>query len=140
MSDFVISFFNGLLGCSHKQTTFPLTECRSGIKRTYVVCLSCGRELDYRWYQMKLVGTAAPRAGRVKWRANCSHAAGSRTWSAGSITGVATKDAQMSAKVKILLVEDELAVRNLCVEMLRCAGYDPIVAADGTEGLRIYRE
>lgn len=41
---------------------------------------------------------------------------------------------------KILLVEDEPSVRKLCAELLAGAGYDPISAVDGADGLRIYRE
>jgi len=58
MSSFVSSFFNVLVGCSHKKTTFPLTQSKNDRKRTYVVCLDCGREFDYSWKQMKLGGEA----------------------------------------------------------------------------------
>ena len=38
-----------LFGCRHRRTTFPLTA--GG--RTYVCCLSCGREFDYDWQGMR---------------------------------------------------------------------------------------
>jgi two-component system, cell cycle sensor histidine kinase and response regulator CckA len=40
----------------------------------------------------------------------------------------------------ILLVEDEEGVRNLVVRRLDILGYGAIVAADGEEGIRIFRE
>jgi DNA-binding NtrC family response regulator len=43
-------------------------------------------------------------------------------------------------KLKILVVEDEPSVRKLCADLLWNAGYDPIVATDGVQGLQIYRE
>lgn len=39
-----------LFGCSHRRTTFPLTK-----KRTYVVCLECGREFQYDWQKMRIM-------------------------------------------------------------------------------------
>lgn len=54
--------FDALLGCSHKRTTFPLTEARTARKRTYVTCLDCGQEFDYNWKQMKISDTAPPVA------------------------------------------------------------------------------
>lgn len=43
-------------------------------------------------------------------------------------------------KPKILIVEDEASLRRLCADLLRDAGYDPIVAPDGRQGLEIFRE
>jgi DNA-binding NtrC family response regulator len=43
-------------------------------------------------------------------------------------------------KTKILVVDDERVVRNLCAAVLRTNGFDSIVAANGMEGLEIYRE
>jgi hypothetical protein len=37
-----------VVGCRHRRTTFPLTV--GG--RTYVCCLSCGREFEYDWQGM----------------------------------------------------------------------------------------
>jgi hypothetical protein len=48
------SLLNAFLGCSHKRTTFPLTEAHTACKRTYVSCLDCGKEFDYNWTQMKI--------------------------------------------------------------------------------------
>jgi DNA-binding NtrC family response regulator len=43
-------------------------------------------------------------------------------------------------KTKVLVVDDEPIVRNLCAAVLRANGFDSIVAANGVEGLEIYRE
>ncbi len=40
----------------------------------------------------------------------------------------------------ILLVDDEEGVRDLTVQRLNVLGYDTITAADGTQGVRIFRE
>ena len=57
------SFLNKMLGCSHHNTTFPLTPARKngapqapGVARngTYIVCLDCGREFDYNWSEMRM--------------------------------------------------------------------------------------
>ncbi len=40
----------------------------------------------------------------------------------------------------ILLVEDEAGVRNLVVRRLDLLGYDSIIAEDGEEGVRVFRE
>ena len=50
-----------LLGCRHRRTTFPLTAGR----RTYVCCLSCGREIDYDWHTM--------RRARIRWSGHRKH-------------------------------------------------------------------
>ncbi len=64
------SLLNGLFGCSHKRTTFPLTPQRksaglqaSGTARsgTYVTCLDCGKELDYNWDEMRIGRPVAER-------------------------------------------------------------------------------
>jgi hypothetical protein len=61
------SFFEGLFGCAHKRTTFPLTPAhKSGNKNaTYVVCLDCGKEFAYDWSRMRVgeaVGARVPAA------------------------------------------------------------------------------
>lgn len=43
-------------------------------------------------------------------------------------------------KTKILIVEDEALIRDLCELMLRHFGFDPIVAVNGIEGLQVYNE
>ena len=40
----------------------------------------------------------------------------------------------------ILLIEDEAGVRNLVVRRLDLLGYDSIIAEDGEEGVRVFRE
>jgi hypothetical protein len=53
---------NPILGCSHKRYTFPMTLAngrpsgeRAARKRTYVVCLACGKEFAYDWENMKVL-------------------------------------------------------------------------------------
>jgi hypothetical protein len=57
------SILDGLFGCSHRRTTFPLTPGRknagfsaAGATRngTYVVCLDCGKEFAYNWNLMRV--------------------------------------------------------------------------------------
>jgi len=50
------TMLNMFFGCSHRRTTFPLTLARKGAPRhnTYVVCLDCGKELDYNWNEMRV--------------------------------------------------------------------------------------
>jgi len=57
------SIFNTLFGCSHQQTTFPITPGRRNAgfsgqsatrANTYVVCLDCGKEFAYDWQSMKI--------------------------------------------------------------------------------------
>jgi DNA-binding NtrC family response regulator len=43
-------------------------------------------------------------------------------------------------KTKILIVDDESQVRDICALMLRHFGFDSIVAANGADGLQIYNE
>lgn len=58
----LVSLANALFGCSHRNTTFPLTPTRraatlsSGSARlgTYVVCLDCGKEFRYNWKEMRV--------------------------------------------------------------------------------------
>jgi len=57
-----------MFGCRHSRYSFPLT-IRAGSRRaaagrmgTYVVCLDCGREFNYDWQEMHIVG-AQPREG-----------------------------------------------------------------------------
>jgi hypothetical protein len=57
-------------GCSHRKTSFPITLGKGPKKtevpkRTYIVCLDCGKELPYSWEEMAVVktqknGAAAP--------------------------------------------------------------------------------
>lgn len=47
--DWLVRLLDYLFGCSHPKTTFPQTIRAGGTKRTYIVCLDCGREWDYAW-------------------------------------------------------------------------------------------
>ncbi len=40
---------------------------------------------------------------------------------------------------KILIIEDEQAIRNILSEPLTCAGYEVVTASDGLEGIRSFR-
>lgn len=51
------SFFSLLFGCSHKQTTFPITPVRGA---TYVACLDCGKEFAYDWTTMQVGEQVSP--------------------------------------------------------------------------------
>jgi hypothetical protein len=48
-----------LFGCSHQRYTFPITPAYLGAK-TYVACLDCGREFEYDWQNMRVVGEYVP--------------------------------------------------------------------------------
>ena len=53
------TIFGRIFGCSHNRTTFPLTMSRrcehaGARKRTYVVCLGCGKEFNYNWKEMRI--------------------------------------------------------------------------------------
>jgi hypothetical protein len=59
------SLLNTLLFCAHRRTTFPMTTTMSRQphasstlplgKRTYVICLDCGKEFSYNWKEMRIV-------------------------------------------------------------------------------------
>jgi CheY-like chemotaxis protein len=65
---------------------------------------------------------------------------------ASSVTdkeGEETKSLQSDTAARrktILVVEDEAGVRNLVVRRLDLLGYDSIIAEDGEEGVRVFRE
>lgn len=44
---------NLIFGCHHRALSWPLTV-HDPMKRTYVVCLSCGAEFDYDFEAMQL--------------------------------------------------------------------------------------
>ncbi len=54
------SLLDVFFGCSHRRTTFPQTPAhrRTSVSaqpgRTYVVCLDCGKELNYNWTEMRV--------------------------------------------------------------------------------------
>lgn len=54
-------------GCPHFRMSFPITRGRKGPEpaesgvvphKTYVVCLSCGKEIPYSWEQMRVLKQA----------------------------------------------------------------------------------
>jgi hypothetical protein len=47
------SILQSIFGCPHRTTTFPQTPARN--RRTYVVCLHCGKEFGYDWNAMRIV-------------------------------------------------------------------------------------
>ena len=49
----IAKLFNALFGCRHKRTAFPITNRKQ--KRTYIVCLECGREIPFSWEEMRRV-------------------------------------------------------------------------------------
>jgi len=49
------SVLDGLFGCSHRRTTFPMTPKRSPVRPgAYVTCLDCGKEFAYNWKEMRM--------------------------------------------------------------------------------------
>lgn len=46
----------------------------------------------------------------------------------------------MPNRLKILIVDDEPVVRNLCAVILRNRDFDPIVTCNGLEALAVFRE
>ena len=51
------SLFNTLFRCSHRRTTFPLTQARTtdpDASEIYVVCLDCGKQFVYDWERMRI--------------------------------------------------------------------------------------
>jgi hypothetical protein len=66
----IAKLFDLLFGCSHPQCSWPLTVrlARPRAKaRTYVVCLSCGREFTYDWSRMERLDRqeCEPHTGEV---------------------------------------------------------------------------
>ena len=43
-------------------------------------------------------------------------------------------------KTKVLVVDDEPSIRNVCSVILRKNGFDPLLATDGLEGLSTFEE
>ena len=51
-----------LLLCSHRKLSFPITtvcgedsfQCEPNVKKTYVVCLACGKKFTYNWDQLRI--------------------------------------------------------------------------------------
>jgi hypothetical protein len=48
------SFIDGLFGCSHRRTTFPITPKRAARSGAHVTCLDCGKEFAYNWSEMRM--------------------------------------------------------------------------------------
>jgi len=42
-----------LLGCRHREFTFPRSTRNGKTCRMYICCVSCGREFEYSWSAMK---------------------------------------------------------------------------------------
>ena len=65
------SLFNTLFRCSHRRTTFPLTQARktgADESEIYVVCLDCGKQFVYDWEHMRIakpvdIAATSPSAG-----------------------------------------------------------------------------
>jgi CheY-like chemotaxis protein len=55
-----------------------------------------------------------------------------------SIRSLKEKKTQKAAR--ILIIDDELVIRDLLVDILEREGYETVAATDGNEGIRIYRE
>jgi CheY-like chemotaxis protein len=55
-----------------------------------------------------------------------------------SIRSLKEKKTQKAAR--ILIIDDELLIRDLLVDILEREGYETVAATDGNEGIRIYRE
>lgn len=52
-----MSIFSGFFGCGHKNLSRVFTiKNKFGAKRTYKVCLECGREFDYCLESMEIIG------------------------------------------------------------------------------------
>ena len=58
-------FVASLFGCAHRHCTFPITKKigaalpeDGACRKTYIVCLDCGKEFPYDWQQMKVVAAA----------------------------------------------------------------------------------
>ena len=41
---------------------------------------------------------------------------------------------------RILIIDDEAAIRNLLIKILEREGYETMAASDGKDGIRLYRE
>ena len=62
---------DAMFGCWHSRYSFPMTV-RAGTRRnqpatrvgTYVVCLDCGKELNYDWQKMRVIDARARDASR----------------------------------------------------------------------------
>jgi hypothetical protein len=65
------ALLSALLGCRHRRTSMPFTphpgtrrEPVLGDRKTYVVCLDCGKQFPYNWDEMRRSRTSAePRRG-----------------------------------------------------------------------------
>lgn len=55
-----------------------------------------------------------------------------------SIKSLKEKNIQKAAR--ILIIDDELLIRDLLVNILEREGYETVTAIDGNEGIRLYRE
>jgi hypothetical protein len=58
----LLSIFQFTFGCRHSQRSAVFTIK----KRTYQVCLNCGREFDYSWARMHSVQSSVPGSPDAK--------------------------------------------------------------------------
>ncbi len=64
----MVSLFDFLFGCWHKNFSFPITKKRgqrlspaASLTGTYVACLGCGKEFAYDWQEMKIIHASETR-------------------------------------------------------------------------------
>ena len=125
------SLLNTLLFCAHRRTTFPMTSrprnASSTVaigKRTYVICLDCGKEFSYNWEEMRIVA-AEPLADwgirriGASWFASAHELLGNR--------GIAAKFSLLrrnaSVNVNFLLIGFWSAIQTgalACGRLLAC--------------------
>ncbi len=63
----LLSMFQFVIGCHHRQRSSVFTIKR----RTYQVCLKCGREFEYSWALMHCVRSSAAGSPPVPLSSNC---------------------------------------------------------------------
>ncbi|HWB86973.1 MAG TPA: hypothetical protein VG675_22715 [Bryobacteraceae bacterium] len=69
----MIDSFLESIRCAHRRTTFPITLAAAGkestggsaAKKTYIVCLNCGKEIPYNWAGL---GTEEPAGDSLSVR------------------------------------------------------------------------
>jgi hypothetical protein len=56
-----------VFGCWHTRLTFPRTDKRRSETGMYVACLDCGKQFDYDWDEMRILGKHEKRAPEPVW-------------------------------------------------------------------------